>query len=139
MLIKEDVIYLYHSTSKFLTLKQRFHNWLHRRIANLTEMKWSDKRGKVVYVNPRGTSSYAYDGSDKLKRNKDNYELAAFASGKRYNCDLSASYNIGARFIYSLGARSLADSKSAGVDRGDFNQHKKTVSRSSLYVKSPNG
>jgi putative transposase len=84
------------------TLKQRFHNWLHRRIVNLTEMKWSELGGKAVFVNPRGTSSYAFDGSGKLKRSSSNYELAVFASGKQYNCDLSASYNIGARFILKL-------------------------------------
>ena len=84
------------------TLKQRFHNWLHRRIVNLTEMKWSELGGKVVFVNPRGTSSYAYDGSGKLKRSSTNYELAVFSTGKQYNCDLSASYNIGARFILRL-------------------------------------
>ena len=87
------------------TLKQRFHNWLHRRIVDLTEMKWSELGGKVVFVNPRGTSSYAYDGSGKLKRSSSNYELAMFANGKQYNCDLSASYNIGARFIYKLMSR----------------------------------
>jgi IS605 OrfB family transposase len=84
------------------TLRQRFHNWLHRRIVNLTEMKWSELGGKVAFVNPRGTSSYAYDGSGKLKRSSRNYELAVFANGKQYNCDLSASYNIGARFILKL-------------------------------------
>ncbi|MGL5836109.1 MAG: IS200/IS605 family accessory protein TnpB-related protein [Waterburya sp.] len=84
------------------TLRQRFHGWLHRRIVNLTEMKWLELGGKVVLVNPRGTSSYAYDGSGKLKRSSSNYELAVFASGKKYNCDLSASYNIGARFILKL-------------------------------------
>ena len=93
------------------TLKQRFHNWLHRRIVNLTEMKWSELGGKVVFVNPRGTSSYAYDGSGKLKRSKSSYELAVFATGKQYNCDLSASYNIGARFIYKLTSRNGSQDK----------------------------
>ncbi len=65
-------------------------------------MKWSELGGNVVSVNPRGTSSYAYDGSGKLARDQTNYELAIFASGKKYNCDLSASYNIGARFILKL-------------------------------------
>ena len=87
------------------TLKQRFHGWLHRRITNLTQMKWSELGGSVGFVNPRGTSSYAYDGSGKLKRNSRNYEIAVFTSGKQYNCDLSASYNIGARFIYQLMSR----------------------------------
>ena len=94
------------------TLKQRFHGWLHRRITNLTEEKWLELGGKVVYVNPRGTSSYAFDGSGKLKRNKDNYELAVFANAKQYNTDLSASYNIGAKFIYQLlGGNSPEDLK----------------------------
>ena len=84
------------------TLRQRFHGWLHRRIANLTEMKWSELGGKTVYVHPRGTSSYAFDGSGKLKRDDNNHELALFKNSKQYNCDLSASYNIGARFIYQL-------------------------------------
>jgi putative transposase len=84
------------------TLKQRFHNWLHRRLVNLTEMKWSELREKVVFVNPRGTSSYPFDGSGKLLRNNQNYALAQFASSKLYNADLSASYNIGARGILKL-------------------------------------
>ena len=84
------------------TLKQRFHGWLHRQIVNLTEMKWSEIGGTVGFVNPRGTSSYAYDGSGKLARSSTNYELAVFSTGKQYNCDLSASYNIGARFILRL-------------------------------------
>ncbi|ELS03370.1 transposase, IS605 OrfB family, central region [Xenococcus sp. PCC 7305] len=104
------------------TLKQRFHNWLHRRIVNLTEMKWLELGGKLVFVNPRGTSSYAFDGSGKLKRDRNNYELAIFSNGKQYNCDLSASYNIGARFIYSLGTRPLADYNSA-------ESHRKLTSR----------
>ena len=92
------------------TLKQRFHNWLHRRIVNLTEMKWSELGGRVLFVNPRGTSSYAYDGSGKLKRNNQNYALAQFSNSKFYNADLSASYNIGARGILKLcGGNSLED------------------------------
>ena len=65
-------------------------------------MKWSELGGKLVFVNPRGTSSYAYDGSGKLKRNNQNYALAQFANLKLYNADLSASYNIGARGILRL-------------------------------------
>ena len=84
------------------TLRQRFHGWLHRAVVNLTKMKWSELGGGIGFVNPRGTSSYAYDGSGKLKRSSTNYELGVFSTGKQYNCDLSASYNIGARFILRL-------------------------------------
>lgn len=86
-------------------LRQRFHGWLHRRIVDLTQMKWSELGGRVGFVYARGTSSNAFDGSGKLKRSSSNYELAVFTSGKQYNCDLSASYNIGARFILQLLSR----------------------------------
>ena len=79
-------------------LKQRFHQWLHRKLVTLTEDKFKEQGGKVSYIYARGTSSNAYDGSGKLKRSKEQYELATFANGKKYNCDLSASYNIGARY-----------------------------------------
>ena len=45
------------------------------------------------------TSSLAYDGSGKLTRDPKNHALAKFQNGKSYNCDLSASYNIGARYF----------------------------------------
>ncbi|MFC0710332.1 IS200/IS605 family accessory protein TnpB-related protein [Azorhizophilus paspali] len=79
------------------SLRQRFHGWLHRRLAQLTEAKIAERGGRVECVYARGTSSWAFDGSGQLKRDPKRYELATFASGKRYNCDLNASYNIVAR------------------------------------------
>lgn len=80
------------------TLKQRFHGWLHRKLVELTEQKFEEDGGLTEYVYPRGTSSWAYDGSGQVSRNKSNYSNATFKNGKRYNCDLSASYNIAARY-----------------------------------------
>ena len=80
------------------TLRQRFHGWLKSRLVQLVADKFAEIGGKVEFVFPRGTSSYAYDGSGRVKRDKKNYALATFASGKKYNADLSASYNIAARF-----------------------------------------
>ncbi|CAM4108361.1 IS200/IS605 family accessory protein TnpB-related protein [Vreelandella rituensis] len=79
-------------------LRQRFHQWLHRRLATLIEHKMEEAGGKVVYVYARGTSSWAFDGSGRVKRHAKQYELATFASGKQYNADLGASYNMGARY-----------------------------------------
>lgn len=50
-------------------------------IANLTEMKWSELGGQVEYVYARGTSSNAYDGSGKVRREKKRYEIAVFKTG----------------------------------------------------------
>ncbi len=45
------------------------------------------------------TSRLAYDGSGAVTRDRENHSLCTFQTGKRYNCDLSASYNIGARYF----------------------------------------
>ena len=41
---------------------------------------------------------YAYDGSRLLERNYKK-DIATFSNGKKYHCDLSASYNIGSRYF----------------------------------------
>jgi hypothetical protein len=57
----------------------------------------------VSHICAWGTSKLAYDGSGVVLRGKDagfnTYELCKFGNGKIYNCDLSASYNIGARYF----------------------------------------
>jgi IS605 OrfB family transposase len=80
------------------TLRQRFHGWLHRRIFNGASMKLMELGIKVETIYARGTSSLAYDGSGPVKRDKDNRAISRFSSGKVYDADLSASYNIGARY-----------------------------------------
>ena len=52
-------------------------------------------RMRQVYA--RGTSRFAYDGSGKVTRSKENAQLATFATGKRYNADLNGALNIAAR------------------------------------------
>ncbi|MGK7940705.1 MAG: zinc ribbon domain-containing protein, partial [Crocosphaera sp.] len=49
-----------------------------------------------------GIKGLEQNGSGKVKRNKNNYSLCVFPSGKQYNADLGASYNIGARYWYSV-------------------------------------
>ena len=79
-------------------LKQKFHTWMHRRLVQFTTEKFEEHGGKVELVYARGTSSWAYDGSGKLKRSKTKYSIATFQNGKIYNCDLSAAANIAARY-----------------------------------------
>lgn len=81
------------------TLRQRFHGWLKAAILKQVEQIAQEVGIKVVTVYARGTSSLAYDGSGELKRDSKHHELATFKSGKRYCCDLSASYNIAARWV----------------------------------------
>jgi IS605 OrfB family transposase len=53
---------------------------------------------RVSRVLARGTSKYAYDGSGITQRNPKR-DIAIFPTGKIYNSDLSASYNIAARYF----------------------------------------
>ena len=58
---------------------------------------------RISRVSARNTSKLAFDGSGIVKRgskvSKDTpYSIVQFTSGKLYNADLNASYNIGARY-----------------------------------------
>jgi putative transposase len=81
------------------SLKQRFHGWVKSAIADRLEQLGQEYGVKIVSVYARGTSSTAYDGTGKVKRDQDNYALGSFSTKKRYSIDLSASYNIAARYI----------------------------------------
>ncbi|MGL6344842.1 MAG: IS200/IS605 family accessory protein TnpB-related protein [Waterburya sp.] len=81
------------------SLKQRFHGWVKSAIVDRLEQLGQEYGIKIVSVYARGTSSFAYDGTGKVKRDQDNYALGSFSTKKRYSIDLSASYNIAARHI----------------------------------------
>ena len=80
-------------------ISAKFHFWAKRDIVNKTIAKAHTYGIRVNRVCAKNTSVLAYDGSGKVKRNDDNYSLCQFATGKQYNCDLNASYNIGARYF----------------------------------------
>ena len=80
--------------------KQRLHMWRKKDMLNrVTEL--AHKYGmRVATVNAFNTSRLAYDGSGPVTRGYNgNYSVCMFMTGKIYNCDLSASYNIGARYL----------------------------------------
>ena len=87
--------------------KQRVHLWCNQRVIAITANKVHRMGKRVSTVNARGTSQYAFDGSGIVKRGtykqdgeaKYNYSICVFPNGKTYNCDLNASYNIGARYF----------------------------------------
>ncbi|MEQ2498822.1 zinc ribbon domain-containing protein, partial [Enterocloster bolteae] len=54
---------------------------------------------RIARVNARYTSQLAYDGSGEVERDEHDNRWCTFKNGKSYNCDLSASYNIGARYF----------------------------------------
>ena len=80
-------------------MKQRLHLWNARTIQKMVMDMAHRNSIRVSRVNARNTSKLAFDGSGEVCRDADNASLCTFTSGKRYNCDLSASYNIGARYF----------------------------------------
>lgn len=73
---------------------------------------------RYATVNPKNTSVLAFDGSGKVLRDKGNHALCTFKSGKQYNCDLGASYNIGARYFIRETLRSMGEKeKQDAVER----------------------
>ena len=97
-----DVIVFENLRHKFKRAKKSFRARLHRwrKIAIYNKAyEMAHRNGiRVSTVNPNGTSKYAYDGSGEVERDNNNYSICKFVSGKIYNCDLSASYNIAARY-----------------------------------------
>jgi IS605 OrfB family transposase len=79
--------------------KQKLHLWRKRDIQKLCEHQAHRNGIRVSRVSARNTSRLACDGSGVVVRNPENHSLCAFRTGKQYNCDLSASYNIGARYF----------------------------------------
>ena len=83
--------------------KQKLKMWRSQEVQSIVANKAHRIGIRISHICAWGTSKYAYDGSGTVLRGKDGsfntYELCRFQNGKVYNCDLSASYNIGARYF----------------------------------------
>lgn len=104
--------------------KQKLHLWRKRDIQKRCEHQAHRKGMRISRICAWNTSRLAYDGSGRVLRDRKDHSLCTFQTGKRYNCDLSASYNIGARyFIRELlkplpaTERSLLEAKVPSVKR----------------------
>lgn len=87
--------------------KQKLALWRKKEIQKLVEHKVHILGMRISRICARNTSKLAYDGSGKVERGKYiqngvekyNYSICTFQNGKQYNCDLNATYNIGARYF----------------------------------------
>ena len=102
-----DVIVMEHLDTKGRkrgSKKQKLAMWKHADIQKTVESLAHHYGIRISHVNACGTSRLAYDGTGRVKRGREvsedtPYDVCVFKSGKIYNCDLSASYNIGARYF----------------------------------------
>lgn len=97
---KADVIVFEHLEPHFKGWRsQKLHHWKKNTIQTVVEHKAHRLGMRISRVCAKYSSQLAFDGSGKVKRDSENYSLCTFTTGKRYNCDLNASYNIGARYF----------------------------------------
>ena len=91
------------STKVRKSSRQKLSLWKKNTIQNLVEHKAHRYGMRITHTCAWGTSRLAYDGSGAVSRGVNagfpTHAICRFSSGKIYNCDLSASYNIGARYF----------------------------------------
>ena len=83
---------------------KRAHLWRYKRIYKVLSQRAHQYGLRIARVNSRNTSRLAFDGSGWAKRGREigeetPYSIMQFVTGKIYNADLNASYNIGARYF----------------------------------------
>ncbi len=97
--------------------KMRLQMWKARYVQSMVADKAHRLSMRISRVNAWGTSRLAFDGSGRVLRGnesaktKGKYSLCEFSTGKIYNCDLNASYNIGARYFIREIIKSLPVTK----------------------------
>ena len=83
--------------------KQKLKLWRSQEVQSIVTNKAHRLGMRISHICAWGTSKFAYDGSGTVLRGKEGgfstHELCKFQNGKTYNCDLSATYNIGARYF----------------------------------------
>ena len=99
-----DVYVLEYLDFKSKNFVKRTHFWRYKRIYKVLCQKAHQSGLRISRVNASNTSRLAFDGSGWSKRGREitpntPYALMQFVTGKIYNADLNASYNIGARYF----------------------------------------
>ena len=94
---------------------QRLSMWNHGIIREKVEQKAHLLGIRIATICAWKTSALAFDGSGSVTRDDNNHALAKFTTGKQYNCDLSASYNIGARYFIRELLKSLPATEESRV------------------------
>lgn len=120
--------------------KQRLHHWRAKYVETIVEHKCHLIGMRFARVCAINTSRLAFDGSGSVIRGKEssktngNYSLCEFSNGKIYNCDLNASYNIGARYYIREILRSKSEKTRLALEaKVPSLSHRSTCTMSDLY------
>lgn len=99
--------------------KQKLHLWRARYVQDMITDRAHRNHIHISRVCAWNTSRLAYDGTGRVERGrymvngqeKYNYSICTFKSGKQYNCDLNAAYNIGSRYFIREILKSLPETE----------------------------
>ena len=91
--------------------KQKLQMWRKRDIQKRCGQQAHRKGIRISRICAWNTSRLAFDGSGEIARDTRDHRLCTFQTGKRYNCDLSASYNIGARYFIRENLKPLPETE----------------------------
>lgn len=116
-----DVFVLEYLEFKGKQAVKRAHFWRYKRIFSVLGLKAHRHGLRIARVNARNTSRLAFDGSGVVKRGweiskETSYSLVQFATGKIYNADLNASYNIGARYWIRYHLKTISETKRLALE-----------------------
>ena len=118
--------------------RQRIHHWRAQYVQSMVTNKAHRLGIRISRVNAWGTSSLAYDGSGKVVRGKDagfkTNAMCRFQNGKTYNCDLNASYNIGARYFIREILKSLPETERLRIEAKVPQCSKRSTSTFSTFI-----
>ena len=130
--------------------RQRLHHWRAQYVQSMVRNKAHRSGIRISRVCAWNTSRLAFDGSGKVLRGRElaetikseqlavktpkvSYSICRFTTGKVYNCDLNASYNIGARyFIREILRSQSAKTRSALEAKVPSVSHRSTCTLSDL-------
>ncbi len=100
--------------------KQKLKMWRSQEVQSVVTNKAHRLGMRISHICAWNTSRLAYDGSGFVLRGKyggfDTYEFCRFQNGRTYNCDLSASYNVGARYFIREILKSLDESSRLHIE-----------------------
>ncbi len=125
--------------------RQRLHLWKAQYVQSMVNDKAHRLEIRISRVCAWNTSRLAFDGSGYVDRGTYtqngiryyNYLICTFATGKQYNCDLNAAYNIGARYFVREILKSVPETSRLALEAKVPSAAKRSTSTLSTLL-SPN-
>lgn len=118
--------------------KQKLQMWRSQEVQSIVTNKAHRLGMRISHICAWGTSKLAYDGSGAVLRGRKaglpSYSVCQFQTGKIYNCDLSASYNIGSRYFIREILKSLPERDRLAIEAKVPQSAKRSTSTFSTLI-----